>query len=82
MGYAEIGSHLTPHLRADHPYQEWIAEYAGAEFQAGAQESIARMATLGERHLTPTRFDDLVEVFRTATRLEASFWQQALDDLS
>ncbi len=82
VGYAEIGSHLVPHLHADHPYREWITEYAGAEFQAGAQEAIAHMATLGEQYLTPTRFDDLVEVFRTATRLEASFWQQALDDLS
>lgn len=89
IGYAEIGARLAPRLEAgsrtdtsstgDHPYAAWIAEYAGAEFQAGAREAIAQLDSLAERSLTPARRVELLEVFRTASRLEADFWQQALE---
>lgn len=84
IGYAEIGTALEPQrrqaLRANtkHPYGEWIAEYSGDEFQAAAQLSIGKIDALGH-DLPAHRFDALVEIFRTATRLEAAFWQQALD---
>lgn len=81
IGYAEIGTALAPQLqnRADHPYAEWISEYSGAGFQGAAQAAIARLDALTGGAVTPQRFDALVEVFRAATRLEADFWQQALD---
>lgn len=81
IGYAEIGTALAPALRdrPDHPYAEWIAEYAGAEFQAGAAAAVSRLDTLSAGEATGRRFDELVRVFRAATRLEADFWQQALD---
>lgn len=85
IGYAEIGAALELQrqeaLRAsqEHPYGEWIAEYSGAEFQTAAQASIERLDTLTAGNVTPQRFESLVEIFRAATRLEAAFWQQALD---
>lgn len=85
IGYAEIGTHLEPKLgeNADHPYAEWIQEYAGADFQNQAE---AMTSLLDELLGTPAeeirgtqRYERLLDIFRTATRLEADFWQQALD---
>ena len=39
VGYAEIGRALAPHgteALGDHPYREWIAEYASEPYQAWA----------------------------------------------
>ncbi|MDN5688628.1 MAG: thiaminase II [Brachybacterium sp.] len=84
VGYAEIGRDLAPRLdgRQDHPYRDWIAEYAGMPFQRAAREAIDHLDTLAERSLTEQRYEELVTVFRTATRLETDFWQQALDHSS
>ena len=85
IGYAEIGTALEPQrTRApdageEHPYGEWIAEYSGTEFQTAAQAATERLDALTAGSVTAERFDSLVEIFRAATRLEAEFWQQALD---
>lgn len=81
IGYAEIGAALHPARRAHdgHPYGEWIDEYASQGFQDAAQAAIARLDTLAGGAPSARRFDELVQVFRAATRLEAAFWQQALD---
>ncbi|NWO16598.1 MAG: thiaminase II [Corynebacterium sp.] len=85
IGYAEIGAALEPQrIRAldageEHPYGEWIAEYSGTEFQTAARAATERLDALTAGSVTPQRFDSLVEIFRAATRLEAAFWQQALD---
>lgn len=80
IGYAEIGTRLAPVLEEvpDHPYREWIAEYAGEEFQQAAQQASAQLDVLAARSLTEHRFGELARIFRTATRLETDFWQQAL----
>ncbi|MFI8595215.1 thiaminase II [Microbacterium sp. NPDC078428] len=84
IGYGEIGVALDSGRRAreDHPYAEWIAEYAGDEFQGAATAAIERLDALTGGEVTPQRFDALVRVFRAATRLEADFWQQALDSFN
>lgn len=85
IGYAEIGVALEPQrTRAldageEHPYGEWIAEYSGTEFQTAARAATERLDALTAGSVTAERFDSLVEIFRAATRLEAAFWQQALD---
>lgn len=85
IGYAEIGVALEPQrIRAldageEHPYGEWIAEYSGTEFQTAARAATERLDALTTGSVTAERFDSLVEIFRAATRLEAAFWQQALD---
>ena len=84
IGYAEIGSRLAPSLegRPDHPYRHWISEYAGEGFQQAARAATSTLDRLATRSLTEERRAELETVFRTATRLEADFWQQALDSLS
>lgn len=77
IGYAEIGAALD--AGEEHPYAEWIAEYSGTEFQTAAQAATERLDALTAGGVTAERFDSLVEIFRAATRLEAAFWQQALD---
>lgn len=81
IGHAEIGATLAPRLaeREDHPYAEWIGEYASDGFQAASRAAIARLDTLSDGTVAPERFARLVTVFRAATRLEADFWQQAIN---
>lgn len=85
IGYAEIGTYLEPKLKEnpDHPYSEWIQEYAGDDFQNQAKYMITLLDDLlgvpAEEIKSTKRFERLLDIFRTATRLEADFWQQALD---
>lgn len=84
IGYAEIGARLQPRLAeqggADqHPYGDWIGEYSGEEFTVASGAATAQLDELAAGGLSDRRLDELTEVFRTATRLEADFWQQALD---
>jgi len=82
VGYAVVADWLNS--RADtvrgeaNPYEAWIAMYESDEFQAArrAEEEWlnARLADV-----TPARFEELVTVFRDATRLEIDFWQMGLD---
>lgn len=87
IGYAEIGKELAPRLegRDDHPYAEWINTYAAPDFQDMGQASIEtldRLAEIPAEELVGTpRFEQLLDIFRTASRLERDFWQQALDSL-
>lgn len=91
IGYAEIGAALEPRVAehgsvsatgdsgSGHPYREWIGEYSGEEFTAASRAAIAQLDALAEGGLSDRRLDELTEVFRTATRLEIDFWQQALN---
>ena len=85
IGYAEIGQALEPQRQAalstnqEHPYSQWIAEYSGAEFQESSRIFIEHLEFLSGGEVNTQRFESLVEIFRAATRLEAAFWQQALD---
>jgi thiaminase/transcriptional activator TenA len=78
IGYAEIGARLAarPGALADtNPYRVWIAEYAGAPYQAVAAKARMQLDRLAERYATPAREVELISVFREATRLEADFWE-------
>lgn len=81
IGYAEIGKRLEPALaaRPDHPYREWIGEYASDGFQEAARAAIAQIDSLAEYSLTERRFNDLAGIFAAASRLEADFWQMGFD---
>lgn len=87
IGYAEIGTYLAPRLegREDHPYSDWITTYAAEDFQGMGQASIEtldRLAEMPAEDLVGTpRFERLLDIFRTASRLERDFWQQALDSV-
>ena len=82
VGYAEIGRVLAtaagPAL-ADHPYREWIGEYAGEAYQEIAAAARAHLDDLAARSMTQARFGELAGLFAKASRLEADFWSMALE---
>ena len=82
IGYAEIGRNLAPDgidALGNHPYGEWIAEYAGDAYQSVAAKARRHLDDLAARAMTERRFDELAAVFGKASRLEADFWQMGLD---
>ncbi|MFK8252115.1 thiaminase II [Ancylobacter terrae] len=83
IGYAEIAARIAPPDTAalgTHPYRDWIGEYAGAPYQAVAQAARAHLDRLAARSMTEHRFAELAGIFGKASRLEADFWQMALDE--
>src|SRR5699024_10589944 len=83
ISYAEIGAALAPARlsRQEQRYAEWISGQAGAEFEVSAQAAAARIPALTAGGVSSRRFDELLDIFRPATRLEAAFWQQAIDSV-
>ncbi|MFD1701740.1 thiaminase II [Methylopila henanensis] len=81
IGYAEIGGGLAAQgVAPNNPYRPWIEEYAGAAYQDVAASARVTLDRLGADRLTPQRYRELKRLFVTASRLEAAFWQAALDD--
>ena len=81
IGYAEIGRKLAPDgidALGDHPYREWIGEYAGEIYQDIAATARRHLDELAARAMTERRFAELAALFATASRLEADFWQMGL----
>ena len=83
IGYAEIGEHLmsSPTTNKTHnPYLSWIELYGGADFQQGGSKSRQRLNDqLKDIALDSPKGQRLCKIFKTATRMEVGFWQQALD---
>lgn len=82
IGYAEIGRNLAPNgidALGNHPYREWIAEYAGEAYQGVAANARRHLDDLAARAMTERRFTELAALFGTASRLEVDFWQMGLD---
>lgn len=81
IGYAEIGRKLASGGIAgldNHPYREWIGEYAGDGYQAVAEAARSHLNNLAARSMTDQRFSELAGIFGKASRLEADFWQMGL----
>ncbi len=83
VGYGEIGLRLASDSRTDmspaNPYADWIGAYASDGYQAGSAEAVERLETLFKRRGGPARLPALTRIFARAARLEADFWQMALD---
>lgn len=82
IGYAVIAAERTgdPATRlAGNPYREWLAMYAGPEYQDLAGEAVALLDEQFARRGGEGRFPALAAAFSTAARLEADFWQMGLD---
>jgi thiaminase/transcriptional activator TenA len=82
VGYAVVADWINSRaetLRGEaNPYDAWIKMYESEGFQAARRAEEAWLdARLAE--VTPRRFEELVTVFRDATRLEIDFWQMGLD---
>ncbi len=87
LGYAEIGLWLEADpgsdLSAANPYRDWIAMYAGAEYQEAARGAARQLDRVAARRLggdfeASPRWPVLARTFRTATRLEIGFWDMGL----
>jgi thiaminase (transcriptional activator TenA) len=82
IGYAEIGRNLAADAAEslnDHPFGEWIGEYAGEAYQNVAARARHHLDDLAARAMTERRFVELAALFGKASRLEADFWQMGLD---
>lgn len=80
VGYGEIGARLLrTALLEGNPYRAWIEMYGGDDYQAVARNAIAALDRSGRRRGGAARFDRLAGIFATAARLEADFWQMALN---
>jgi len=82
VGYAEIGARLAADPATEvegNPYREWIAMYAGADYQALARDAIDTLDRLYEARGSEARRESLARTFGEATRLEIDFWQMGLD---
>ncbi|PKG41010.1 thiaminase II [Psychromonas sp. Urea-02u-13] len=83
IGYAEIGRNLRDDKntkRENNPFESWIALYGCDEFQEGVKQGTQHIDTLlAEIDVNSQRGQDLIKVFKTATRMEVAFWQQGLD---
>lgn len=82
LGYGEIGAWLGEAASA-RTYGEWIDTYAGSDYQAlcrsvGRLLDRAAAARLGTTPEASPRWAGLCRTFRTATRLEAGFWDMGL----
>lgn len=79
LGYGEIGARLAREAAPGTPYADWIATYAGEDYQrtcrsVGALLDAAVAGRLGDAPTLLPRWGELSARFRTATRLEAAFW--------
>lgn len=82
MGYGEIGARLAIEQSSD-TYADWIATYAGAEYQqlcrdVGALMDAASARRLGDAPWDTPRWGMLCARFNMATKLEAGFWEMGL----
>ncbi|MCX7384360.1 MAG: TenA family protein [Alphaproteobacteria bacterium] len=81
VGYAEAVMHRladTATVRSGNRYDAWMEAYSGAGYHASVSDAIARLDRIGASRGAEARYPALLETFRTATRLEAAFWDMAL----
>ncbi len=81
IGYGEIGLKLLSNLNDSitNEYRCWIEEYGGDDYQSLANSAIAELDHLANDLLTEPRYPHLLNIFKTATKLEADFWQMGLN---
>lgn len=82
LGYGEIGARLAGQASST-TYGDWIATYAGQDYQkvcrdVGALIDGALARRLGPDFGSSPRWPRLTERFATATRLEVGFWDMGL----
>ena len=81
-GYAEIGLGLLHHPTTrldDNPYASWIRNYGDEGYLQGVSAALALLETVWQQRGSEARITELSEIFTTATRLEAQFWQMGLN---
>ena len=83
IGYAAIGRQLAQQSDTvwdANPYQTWLKLYSSDDFQSHVAQGATHFnKLLADIELTSQKGQQLVETFRTATRMEIAFWQQGLN---
>jgi len=82
VGYAEIARErmADPDTKRDgNPYREWLDMYAGDEYQSLARDAAMALDEQFARRGGEGRVPPLTALFKTASRLEADFWQMGLN---
>ncbi|HVE21861.1 MAG TPA: TenA family protein [Acidocella sp.] len=74
-GYAEIGAMLNEGLCPGNPYTDWIAAYAGPDYNRSVAEAMAMLERLAVSRGGAARYDALLNRFIQATECEAAFWE-------
>ncbi|KAG0296836.1 hypothetical protein BGZ98_000806 [Dissophora globulifera] len=86
IGYGHIGNRLyndpnTVRGQAN-PYWEWIENYHDSGYQEAVERGVAMLErSCNTQQPSEHRLKQLEGIFRTATRLEISFWDMALQRL-
>jgi thiaminase len=84
LGYGDVGLRLfeDPKTKHDSPYWKWILSYACEDYQEACrtgEQLIERLADeYGVWHAT-ARIKKLIDIFKTATKLEIGFWDMGLN---
>lgn len=81
-GYGEIVQILLSEqttVLEGNPYGDWLRNYEGVHYRESVQASINALDAVGKRRGAAARFDHLLKIFKTATRLEADFWRMGLN---
>ncbi|MDR9826824.1 thiaminase II [Vibrio sp. FNV 38] len=85
IGYAVIGKALSQSsdtVLEGNPYASWITLYGSEEFQSGVAAGAAYFdSLLADIDIHSERGQNLIHIFKTATRMEVAFWQQGLNAL-
>lgn len=81
IGYGEIGQKLLLNLSdsVSNDYRCWIEEYGGSDYQELASSAITELEQIANTSFSEQRYPYLLNIFKTATKLEAEFWQMGLD---
>ena len=70
----QIGRNLMPNgidALGDHPYREWISEYAGEAYHGVATRARRHLDDLAARSMTKRRFTELAALFGKASNLNS-----------
>ncbi|KZT62625.1 hypothetical protein CALCODRAFT_505401 [Calocera cornea HHB12733] len=81
LGYGEVGTWLYSDpgtKREGNDYWPWIEGYAGEDFQLAVTKGRELLEeTVRRDPLSARQLEDMVGIFRKATRLEVGFWEQS-----
>lgn len=74
--YREVGRHIHARTARPNPYQAWIDNYAGEEFEHAVDAIIALTDSVAEI-ASESRIEAMHKTFRRAIQLEWMFWESA-----
>ncbi|CCM04575.1 uncharacterized protein FIBRA_06756 [Fibroporia radiculosa] len=88
LGYGEVGLWLKKEASKPdswvvldgNPYQKWIEDYSGEDYQAAVKLGLQTIEGIGAAEPpSPKRFEEWHRVWEQCTRLEKGFWDMSLN---